>query len=207
MKQTILTIFLVSLLPQMVFAKDFGIHGSTFEVKEEGFLSMIQRRLKQVDIEKEQRKMLDIAKMRVEEPERVANIKRTQKSQSFTYDPSYITEGDIFMPNGMLLYPAGTRVNPLDHITLDTKLIFIDGKDSLQIEWFKEQERSLSASKQEKLILIAGRPLDLQKELGREVYFDQAGILTTKFNIEQVPAIVEQEGKMLRIREVKIEND
>lgn len=207
MKQLTTIIVLVSLLPQMTFAKDFGVHGSTFKVKEEGFLSMIQRKLKQVDIEKEQRKMLDIAKVRVEEPARVENIKRTQKAQSFTYDPSYVTREDIFMPNGMLLYSAGTKVNPLDHITLDTQLIFIDGKDSLQIEWFKEQEKTLNANKQDKLILIAGRPLDLQKELDREVYFDQAGILTTKFNIEQVPAIVEQEGKMLRIREVTIEND
>lgn len=207
MKQLTTMIALVILLPQITLARDLGVHGSTFEVKEEGFLGLIQRRLKQVDIEKEQRKMLDIAKTRVEEPVRIANIKRTEKAQSFTYDPSYVTEGDIFMPNGMLLYPAGTSVNPLDHITLDTKLIFIDGKDPLQIAWFKERESSLSASKQDKLILIAGRPLDLQKRLGREVYFDQAGILTTKFNIEQVPAIVEQEGKILRIREVKIEND
>ena len=207
MKQLTTIIALLALLPQITLARDFGVHGSTFEVKEEGFLHMIQRRLKQVDIEKEQRKMLDIAKIRVEEPARVANIKRTQKAQNFTHNPSYVLGENIFLPNGMLLYPAGTRVNPLDHITLDTKLIFIDGKDSLQIEWFKEQERSLSASKQDKLILIAGRPLDLQKELDREVYFDQAGVITTKFNIEQVPAIVEQEGTILRIREVIIEND
>ena len=207
MTQLITIIVLIILLPQVTIARDFGVHGSTFEVKEEGFLSLIQRRLKLVDIEREQRKMLNIAKTRVEEPARVANIKRTQTAQSFTYDPSYVLGENIFLPNGTLLYPAGTRVNPLKHLKLDKKLIFIDGKDPLQIEWFKEQERSLNVGKQDKLILIAGRPLDLQKELDREIYFDQAGVITTKFNIEQVPAIVEQEGTVLRIREVRIEND
>lgn len=207
MKQLITIIALVAILPPVTIARDFGVHGSTFEIKEEGFLSMIQRRLKQVNIEREQKKMSDIAKTRVEEPKRVANIKRTEKARSFAHDPSYVLGENIFLPNGRLLYPVGTMVNPLDHITLDMKLIFIDGTDSLQIEWFKEQEKTLSASRKDKLILIAGRPLDLGKELGREVYFDQAGILTTKFNIRQVPAIVEQEGRMLRIREVKIEND
>lgn len=175
MKQLI-TIALVILIPQIAVSKDFGVHGATFEIKEEGFISMIQRKLKLVDIEKEQRKMLEIVKIRVEEPLRVANIKRTQKAQSFTYDPSYITEEDIILPDGRVLYLAGTKVNPLDHMNLDKRLIFIDGKDLLQIEWFKDQENSLNITKEDKLILIAGRPLDLQKDLDREVYFDQAGV-------------------------------
>ncbi|WP_425363577.1 type-F conjugative transfer system protein TraW [Candidatus Tisiphia endosymbiont of Hybos culiciformis] len=203
MKQLIIA--LVILLPQITIAKDFGIYGTIFEVKEEGFLAMIQRKLKLVDIEQEQRKMLEIAKNRIEEPVLVTNIKRTEKPQSFTYEPSYMVKEDIVLPNGKLLYALGTRVNPLDHMSLDKKLIFINGKDSLQIEWFKQQQSNGVIKEEDKLILIAGRPLDLQKELNREVYFDQAGILTTKFNIEQVPAIIEQEGKLLRIREVEID--
>jgi conjugal transfer pilus assembly protein TraW len=35
-------------------------------------------------------------------------------------------------------------------------------------------------------------------------YFDQNGNLTRKFEIKSVPAIVEQEGKMLKISEVVI---
>ncbi|WP_375319164.1 conjugal transfer protein TraW [Candidatus Tisiphia endosymbiont of Oplodontha viridula] len=203
MKQLIIA--LVILLPQITIAKDFGIYGTIFEVKEEGFLAMIQRKLKLVDIKQEQRKMLEIAKNRIEEPVLVTNIKRTEKAQSFTYEPSYIVKEDIILPDGKLLYSSGTRVNPLDHMNLDKKLIFINGKDSLQIEWFKQQQSNGVIKEEDKLILIAGRPLDLQKELNREVYFDQAGILIIKFKIEQVPAIIQQEGKVLRIKEVKID--
>lgn len=203
MKQIILTMILV-ILPQITIAKDFGRYGTVFKVQEEGFLTMIQRKLQLVNIEQEKRKMLEIARTRIEEPVAVTNIKRTQKAQSFTYDPSYMVREDIILPDGILLYVAGTRINPLDHMSLDKKLIFIDGKDRMQIEWFKQQQSSGVVKEEDKLILIAGRPLDLQKELGREVYFDQAGILTTKFKIEQVPAIIEQEGKVLRVREVEI---
>lgn len=203
MKQIILTMILV-ILPQITMAEDFGRYGMVFKVQEEGFLTMIQRKLQLVNIEQEKRKMLEIARTRIEEPVAVTNIKRTQKAQSFIYEPSYIVKEDIILPDGTLLYALGIRVNPLDHMSLDKKLIFIDGKDRMQIEWFKQQQSSGVVKEEDKLILIAGRPLDLQKELGREVYFDQAGILTTKFKIEQVPAIIEQEGKVLRVREVEI---
>ncbi|MDR0774377.1 MAG: hypothetical protein LBE72_03600 [Rickettsia sp.] len=84
-------------------------------------------------------------------------------------------------------------------------MIFIDSRDKEQVEWFKQQQSSSVIKAEDKLILVAGRPLDLQKELDREVYFDQAGVLTTKFKIKQVPAIIQQEGKVLRIKEVKID--
>lgn len=133
---------LVILLPQITIAKDFGIYGTIFEVKEEGFLAMIKRKLKLVDIEQEKSKMLEIAKTRIEQPVAVTNIKRTQKAQYFTYDPSYIIKEDIILPNGKLLYKLGTKINPLDHINLDKKLIFIDSRDKEQVEWFKQQRSS-----------------------------------------------------------------
>ena len=36
------------------------------------------------------------------------------------------------------------------------------------------------------------------------LYFDQGGNLTNKFGIKAVPAVVEQEGKMLKVREVAL---
>jgi conjugal transfer pilus assembly protein TraW len=36
------------------------------------------------------------------------------------------------------------------------------------------------------------------------VYFDQGGALVRKFGISQVPAIVSQEGRMLKVNEVKV---
>ena len=55
-----------------------------------------------------------------------------------------------------------------------------------------------------KPILVAGSYLDLMKVWQLSVYFDQQGVLTTKFGITQVPALVSQEGMRLRIDEFKV---
>jgi conjugal transfer pilus assembly protein TraW len=89
-------------------------------------------------------------------------------------------------------------------MNLEKKLIFIDGGDIEQVNWFKQQRRIEQIKEEDKLILVTGCPFDLAEELDREVYFDQQGSLTKKFKIEQVPAIVEQEEKVLRIREILV---
>jgi conjugal transfer pilus assembly protein TraW len=46
--------------------------------------------------------------------------------------------------------------------------------------------------------------LELQENLNRELYFDQAGEITSRLGIKHVPAIVEAEMDKLKINEVKI---
>ena len=55
-----------------------------------------------------------------------------------------------------------------------------------------------------KIILVKGAPLALEKQYHRWFYFDQAGLLTRKFAITQVPARITQFGKMLKIEEIKL---
>ncbi len=220
-------------LGDIAFAKDFGKQGMTFEVKEEGFVAMMQRRLKDVNSPEHEQKMKDLVKKRVEEPVPVSSITRATKTVSHSYDPTYVLDEDVVLPCGKLLYPQGTRVNPLDHMSWDGTLVFIDGRDKEQIEWavknyfkvlhtseakdnIKGQSSTINlaslVSSDEKdnndgskIVLIAGRPLDLEKKTGSSIYFDQAGVLTKKFNIAHVPAIVKQDGKYLKITEINIE--
>ena len=55
-----------------------------------------------------------------------------------------------------------------------------------------------------KPILIGGAPLKLMREWKREVFFDQGGVLSRKFLLQQVPAVVTQDGKRLRVDEVRL---
>ena len=56
------------------------------------------------------------------------------------------------------------------------------------------------------MILVGGSVFKLKEELGEthadKVYFDQGGELTIKFGITASPAIVTQEGLLLKIAEV-----
>ncbi|KXS30377.1 MAG: Type-F conjugative transfer system protein TraW, partial [Candidatus Gallionella acididurans] len=46
-------------------------------------------------------------------------------------------------------------------------------------------------------------PLDLMRKWKIQVFYDQGGTLTRRFGITHVPAIVRQEGKRLRIDELR----
>jgi len=185
-------------------AKDLGVKGNIFKIKEEGFLAMINRKLNNIDIQKEQQKIHIIAMKKIEEPEPVLGVVKTQRPRSFTFDPTYILQDDITLPNGEILYKAGTHLNPLDYMNFNRKLFFIDGSDKVQINWLKQQLSlcDKDSTKESRIILVKGRPIDTSIEFGQEIYFDQFGELTKKFGIAQVPASVWQEAKFLKIEEV-----
>jgi len=210
----------IALVPFIFFfsfnvqAVDFGKQGNTFPIKEEGFITMIQRKLKNIDLAEHQEKMRSYAKKRVEEPSPVTGITRATKTISHSFDPSYILQEDVILPCGKVLYRAGEAINPLDHMSWDGKLLFIDARDKEQVEWVlgkhfgtDEQEPGQNKENNNKIVLVAGRPLELEEELQQPIYFDQSGELTTKFNIAHVPAVVEQEGKYLKVTEIDIRED
>jgi conjugal transfer pilus assembly protein TraW len=207
-----LVIVYLSLASSYVEAKDFGKMGHTFEIKEEGFLAMIHRKLKNLDIEKEQKKMTDHTRARIEEPDPIIGISKAKAHKHFTFDPTYTLEKDIILPCGKLLYAAGTMVNPLEKMDFDRKLYFIDGRDKTQLKWLRAQLKEagsypLEQRKEKKIILTGGRPIELAGDLGMEIYFDQFGELTNKFGIAHVPATVEHmRGELvLQISEVYID--
>jgi conjugal transfer pilus assembly protein TraW len=213
----LLVVFFLYSSINTAIAKDFGKQGSTFEIKEEGFVSMMHRKLQSLNLAEYQQKMQDVARKKVEEPTAIAGIGKASKTISYNFDPSYVLDQDVVLPCGKLLYARGTRVNPLDHMSWDGKLVFIDGRDASQIAWVKgnyleeilpNQDHAKNASNSDgtKIVLTGGRPLELEREIGSPIYFDQAGELTRKFNISYVPAIVEQEGKYLKVTEINISN-
>ena len=223
MTRFILIFIGLCVVPQQVAsARDFGKYGVTSEIKEEGFLAMITRKLKSVDMTSVQKNMQQLAEGRVNEPTPVRGITKTKIARSFTFDPTYTLQEDIHLPCGKLLHKAGTKVNPLDHMELARKMIFIDARDEAQAKWLKNQielrRKEFAAKEKDRdqkvegkdekeelvIILVAGRPFELQESLDKVVYFDQNGELTSRVGIKQVPAIVTQENKLLRIEEVYI---
>jgi conjugal transfer pilus assembly protein TraW len=200
-------LLLCSISTLEILAKDFGKLGNIFEIKEEGFLSVIYRKLQNIDIEKHQKKIIKNIENRIKEPDPLKGIRKTSPPRSFTFDPTHIVLEDIKLPNGELLHRAGTRINPLDHMDFDRKLFFIDSRDETQVKWLKKELANTAIEK--RIILVAGRPLDLSEELNLDIYFDQFGELTTKFGITQVPATISQKDgeKFLRIEEIYCEKD
>ena len=202
----------------VAFSQDFGKRGTTFFVAEEGFVEMIMRKLQSVDLNREEQKMKSRAKTMVENPTPVYGVMPALKAREFFFDPTYILKEDAILPCGKVLHREGTKVNPLDHMNLQRRLYFVDGRDFKQLEWLGEQltnhMSNNNAPQQEeqvplenRIILVAGSPLKLQERFNVPIYFDQSGELTTKFGIKASPAVARQEGKMLKIIEFNLSEE
>jgi conjugal transfer pilus assembly protein TraW len=180
--------------------KDYGVHGHLFDIAEESLLKEIMAKLELAKengtLEKLQQQFTEKVKAKVLRPTPVANLYKATTNRSWTYNPIYTQETDIIDDKGMVIIAAGTSVNALEKLKWGEPLIFIDGEDKEQIQWAK--------GKHGKVVLTNGAPLDLGKELNRPVYFDQNGILCRRFKIEAVPAIIEQDGLLLKVSEVRV---
>lgn len=193
-------------------AKDFGTRGHSYQITEQEFLQMIAERLNKIDMSKEQEKMQRVVRDRVENPRAIEAVKPATSTRSFYFDPTYTLDKDVVLPCGKILHRAGTQVNPLEHMDLNRRLLFIDARRIEQVKWLKEQlDNPLQEQKEpveDRVILVGGSPFTLKELLKDEhknkVYFDQNGELTTRFGITGSPAVVVQDGLRLRIDEIKL---
>lgn len=189
-------------------AKDCGTHGTVFPVEEHDPIALIQQKLKAMEdsgeLTRRNRELQKRTRDSIERPKPVEGIARALKTRIFYYDPTYEVREDLYDHQGQIFARKGTRLNPLETVSLSANLIFFDGDDPEQLDWVKEQFSKSIKNNSMRLILVRGAPLKLAEELGIPVYFDQSGILTRKLGIRQVPAVVSQEVKRLKIEETKI---
>lgn len=180
--------------------KDYGTQGHLFDIKEPSIITEIMEKLlaakESGELDQLQKEFTNKVKEKVLRPTPVRNIKKATINRSWTYNPTYTQKTAITDDKGSVIVPAGTVVNALDKLQWGQALIFIDGEDEEQIQWAKKQLG--------KIVLTNGAPLQISDQLKQTVYFDQAGILCYRFKIEAVPALVEQEGNLLKISEVKL---
>ena len=198
-----LLIMIILVSSVAVLARDFGIHGTTYEIVEQDILEIIKQRLLGADLKKLNQEMQEKTKKYVEKPTAVSGITKAKENKEFYFDPTYVLDHDIFSYNGDLIHRAGTVVNPLRYAGLTEDLIFIDGDDELQVKFAlkikKEKQQKLKINNL-KIILVKGEPLKLQKIHKIWIYFDQAGFISNKLGIREVPALVEQEHLSLKIK-------
>ena len=198
---------MVVVLTANVQAKDLGKVGTTFDIREDDIVEFIKNRLRLLEQAGELQALsnaaIDKVKDRLRNPRAVDGIRNTTEEREFYYDPTYRVKEDIKDHEGKILYKAGYTINPLVQVSFGEDMIFINGLNQVQLDW----ARDYSQGKGAKVILVRGSPLELEKEFTQKIYFDQAGKLTSKLGIKQVPAIVSQEGMRLKIQEIKLKKN
>jgi len=180
--------------------------GPTYSITEPDMLEEMQAKLKDMEksgrLKELQAEAIKRSEGHIEAPNPVKGLTRTITAKTYYFDPSYVVPSTITTPSGQVIGQAGQRINPLDYVPMSKHLMFFDGNDkeqiSMAIRLMKRYEGRV------KPILTSGRPLDLTKAWKQQVFFDQGGSLVKRFGIKQVPALVSQDNKRLRIDELEV---
>lgn len=186
-------------------AKDLGTTGHLFEIGETDLIAFIQQRLKGMEesgeLARMQRETEERIKAHAVRPTPVAGLSPATTDRTFTFDPTFTVGEDITDMQGRFIARKGDKVNPLDKVSMNQTLYFIDGDDRRQVAWVKRQ---LAGRVAFKVILVNGNVKEASDALDEPAYFDQAGVLTTKFGFTHVPARVSQDGRVLRVDEIVV---
>ncbi len=190
-------------------AKDLGVRGATWPVAEPDLLVEIETRLIELQRSGELARLEDEARTRarrsLEEPEPVPGIASAREQRIRLFDPSIAVAQDIRTADGTLIAAAGTRVNPLERLPLTRDLLFVDGRREAEMAWALAREGK--GGRPAKIVLLAGRPLDLMRRHRRPLFFDTGGRLAARFGIAATPTLVEQDGVRLRLTEIPVEDN
>lgn len=195
----ILSLFLV--VTPTIYALNLGVHGQVYPVIETDFLTFVENRYHELQASGEwaqqQKKWQQHMREMINRPKSL-HLPTTQIAKSFTFDPTIEVQHDILAANGQVVVKAGTTVNPLKIMPLTKVLLFLNADDEKQMAWALRQDLTYARTK---WILVGSAISETAKKAKHLVYFDQMGKLTQHFYIQHVPALVKQEGDLLKIEE------
>ncbi len=204
MRKTLLV--LLFLFSKELAAKDFGVHGQLYDIKEKSILEQIYQGLDNLKNNGKLKLFQESVKKgminSVNKPKGNQYLSAAQENRTWLHDPSVSLDRDLRDHNGKIFYRAYTRVNPLHKINMTKSLLFIDSRRSKEVDFALDEFRKRDGKV--KIILTSGDILSLMKKLKTRLYFDQGGFLIKKFKIRHTPAIISQEKDMLRVEEVAI---
>jgi conjugal transfer pilus assembly protein TraW len=188
-------------------AEDLGVIGPVHPIRETHAIEYIKARLLEKQKNGELAKWEAESKARLSHlmlnPPPVPGLGKTASARTFYYDPTLTVAQNIVDHAGNILVPAGYRKNPLEVFTMSKYLLFFDGQDPKQVAFARQLIRHYDG--RVKPILVAGSYMELMRDWKLQVYFDQLGTLSKRFGIQNVPALVSQEGLLLRIDELKVQ--
>lgn len=184
-----------------IMADDLGVIGKVYPIAEQDAVEQIKAKLtamqKNGELDKLQHEAISRSMNTLKNPKPNDNIKTATSKSVKYFDPTQTFDYEVRSDDGSLISPAGRKINPLDYMTLTKVMVFFDGRDKAQTAAVK----ALVKREGDKIkpILTAGSWYDISKDWGRQVYYDQGGYLTERLTVEQVPAIIAQDGRQLKI--------
>ncbi len=185
-------------------AKDLGTHGPVFEIAEPSILDAIHDRLRGMvasgELDQMRQDMEDTTRAYVQRPRPVAGLTRAVEDRYFAVDLSITVERDLTDHRGVVFARAGDVINPLDYSMFGKRIVMLDGDDPEQVAYALSHGTEIDTL----LILTNGEPLALTKQHGRRFYFDQDGVISSRFAITALPAEIVRGQGVMNVHEVAL---
>lgn len=185
-------------------AEDYGVFGALFKVSEPSVLNAIYGRLDEMERNGELAAMAEemeaTARARINRPRPVEGLGHTEVYNSYQVDLSITVNRDLSDHRGVVFARAGTRINPLEYSRFNRRLVFIDGDVPEQVAFAV----GVAAKEPAKIILVNGAPLDLTEKHEVLFYFDQAGIISNRFELSVVPSVVSRADPYMLVEEIPV---
>lgn len=177
------------------FAKDYGVQGNLWPITEIDVRRLIIGDAAKADWSKPQAQLKESAKNYLENlPKR--RLPLAEQTETTWFDPSIVLTSDIQVPvkqaDGSyawkLLYPKGTRVNPLEQYRPVTAMLFFDGSQEDQVKMVQEV-----LTKEPNRIMVVeaggGDLKTLNETLKRPVFYAQDALIN-RFQVKYLPSLV-----------------
>ncbi len=184
---------------------DLGSLGDVGEITEIDLLEEIKRRMAAIDWKQKQQQAI----ARFWAKQKFEALPVTQEDRDRSVDLTITAPRDLTAPNGQLVIRAGQTVNPLEKMPFGLCLMVFDATVPAQVELIQHQS---CHDKQARVMYLAtSLPRQsgwdslqrLETALQAPVYLLTPDV-RSRFQLQQVPAIVEQVGNQLVVRERKL---
>lgn len=187
-------------------ARDLGIFGPTYLIVEvDAYEWIVNQRLPELErageIDKMNTKLAQKSRNKIESP-KGAHLPQVKIGRKRLQSLIYTLPGDIKDAKGRVLFKKGKTVNPADVLPESNKtLLFIDGNSKPQVDYALNL---VASNKFIKIVMVAGRPLELMRNTNIAIYFDQEQRLIQRFQVQALPTKVYRQKSDLVIEEVEI---
>jgi len=184
---------------------EMGTMGDVGEIAEIDLLEEIKRRMAAIDWKQKQQQAI----ARFWDQQKFEVLPVAHQDLDRTVDLTITAPRDLAAPNGQLIIRAGQTVNPLDNMPFGLCLMVFDATVPAQVELIQHQ--SCQDKKARVLYLATSLPRQdgwehlktLETRLQAPVYLLTPDV-RIRFQLQQVPAIVEQAGNHLMVHERKV---
>ena len=179
--------------------------GPTYPIAEKHAIRDIQARLQarrdSGELAKMEQEIQDRVSRSALNPMPVDGLSNAKKGTVRYFEPVYTVPETIYDQDGRIIAPAGTVIKPLEVAPIPFKMLFFDGREAAQVTLAKKLAVQYGDAFMP--ILTAGDWYDLSLEMNQAVYFDQQGRMSKSFQLSEVPSLVSQEDKRLRVEVIK----